>query len=248
MEKPDIFMPLYIGDYLAGTSRLTTELHGAYLLLIMDYWMNGPLPDDDDALASIAKMTPDAWSIARAKLEKYFSISDGVWKQKRIEEELAAAMEKKQKAREKAKKAASVRWNNASGNAPSNASGELEDCPSPPPPPPPPPSGKNKPPISPKGDDVDFSVWPQMPSDQTMKDWQAMRKKKKAAVSQTVINRMAAELEKAVKAGYTVDECLQECVLRNWQGFKLEWMSGSMFGSQPSQPPVKTRKDFPFGS
>ena len=92
MDKPDVFMPLYIGDYLAGTSRLTTELHGAYLLLIMDYWMNGPLPDDDALLASIAKMTPDAWSIARATLEKYFSIADGCWKQKRIEEELVAAI------------------------------------------------------------------------------------------------------------------------------------------------------------
>lgn len=131
MDKPDVFMPLYIGDYLAGTSRLTTELHGAYLLLIMDYWMNGPLPDDDALLASITKMTPDAWSIARAKLKHYFIIDDGCWKQKRIEEELAAATEKKRKAREKAKKAAAERWSNASSNAPSNASAMLKECPSP---------------------------------------------------------------------------------------------------------------------
>ena len=64
MDKPDVFMLLYIGDYLACTSRLTTELHGAYRLLIMDYWMNGPLPDDDMILASIVRMPIDAWSIA----------------------------------------------------------------------------------------------------------------------------------------------------------------------------------------
>lgn len=131
MDKPDVFMPLYIGDYLAGTSRLTTELHGAYLLLIMDYWMNGPLPDDDALLASITKMTPDAWSNARAKLKHYFSIESGCWKQKRIEEELAAATEKKRKSRDKAKKAAAARWNDAPSNAPSNASAQLEECPSP---------------------------------------------------------------------------------------------------------------------
>ena len=135
MDKPDVFMPLYIGDYLAGTSRLTTELHGAYLLLIMDYWMNGPLPDNDAALASIARMTPDAWSIARAQLKHYFSIEDGCWKQKRVEEELAAATEKKRKAREKAKKAASARWDeckeDATSTPSSNASAKHEECPSP---------------------------------------------------------------------------------------------------------------------
>ena len=99
MDRPDVFMPLYIGDYLAGTSRLTTELHGAYLLLIMDYWMNGPLPDNDQALASIARMSSDAWSIAQASLKHYFSIENGKWIHKRIEQELASAVQKKAKAK-----------------------------------------------------------------------------------------------------------------------------------------------------
>lgn len=146
MDKPDVFMPLYIGDYLAGTSRLTTELHGAYMLLIMDYWMNGPLPDDDQVLASIVKMSRDAWSNARASLEHYFSIEQACWKHKRIEEELAAAYAKKRVAKQKAEVAAAARWgkkgkngnkslSTSSSNAPSNATSTtqamLEECPSP---------------------------------------------------------------------------------------------------------------------
>lgn len=134
-ERPDVFMPLFIGDYLAGTSRLTTELHGAYLLLIMDYWMNGAPPDNDQVLAAITKMSVDAWSIARASLEHFFSIENGCWKHKRIEQELSTAIIKKAESKAKAEKAAAARWakdkNNAPSNAPSTPQALLEECPSP---------------------------------------------------------------------------------------------------------------------
>ncbi|HAT42379.1 MAG TPA: hypothetical protein DCS87_11775 [Rheinheimera sp.] len=71
---------------------------------------------------------------------------------------------------------------------------------------------------------LDYSQWPSMPSEQTLKDWFAMRKNKKALVSQTVINRMAKQLQIAANAGLTVDDCLAEAVTRGWTGFEAEWM------------------------
>lgn len=71
---------------------------------------------------------------------------------------------------------------------------------------------------------LDYSCWPQLPSQQTLDDWMAMRKRLKANVSQTVINRFSSEMVKAVQLGYTVDFCLQECVTRNWRGFEVQWL------------------------
>lgn len=75
-----------------------------------------------------------------------------------------------------------------------------------------------------KTENLDFSGWPKMPDEQILKDWEAMRKRLKANVSQTVINNFGKELHKAVNSGFTVDECLSECVTRNWRGFKAEWL------------------------
>ena len=129
-------MPLYIGDYLADTARLTTEQHGAYLLLLMDYWRSGKLPDNDQVLAQISKLSPDAWSNAKAMLLQFFSIEDGYLVHARVEKELSKAIENKDKFHNRATKAAEARWNkNATSIAKSITIAKLEDvleeCPSP---------------------------------------------------------------------------------------------------------------------
>jgi uncharacterized protein YdaU (DUF1376 family) len=80
-------MPFYVGDYLSATGRLTTEQHGAYLLILLDYWKNGPPPNDDAVLAALARMSPAAWRKAKPALLGFFDISDGLLIQKRVEKE-----------------------------------------------------------------------------------------------------------------------------------------------------------------
>ena len=71
---------------------------------------------------------------------------------------------------------------------------------------------------------LDFSTWPALPSNQIFDDWIAMRKSKKASVSQTVINNFGKQFQIAFEHGLSVDDCLSECITRNWQGFKYSWI------------------------
>lgn len=84
-KKTDIWMPIYIGDYLADTGHLSTTQHGAYLLLMMHYWRKRELPDDDKQLAAIAKLPLRIWLDIKDTIQGFFH--DG-WKHKRIEGEL----------------------------------------------------------------------------------------------------------------------------------------------------------------
>lgn len=94
------WMPLYVGDYLRDTSRLTVAEHGAYLLLIMDYWVNGPPLDDDRELARITRTPLSTWRrYRRGTLIKLFDAKGGRWFHKRIEAELTHSRELNEKKR-----------------------------------------------------------------------------------------------------------------------------------------------------
>ena len=74
---------------------------------------------------------------------------------------------------------------------------------------------------------LDFSTWPALPNQQIFDDWVAMRKAKKASISQTVINNFGKQFQIAFQNGLSVDECLSECITRNWQGFKYSWIANA---------------------
>lgn len=84
------WMPLHIENYLADTGHLTAAEHGAYMLLIMTYWRDGRLPEDERLIARISRLSKDEWAESRDVIAALFR--DG-WKHKRIDEELAKADE-----------------------------------------------------------------------------------------------------------------------------------------------------------
>ena len=82
------WMPFYVGDYLGKTQRLSLSEHGAYLLLIMEYWQAGFLPDDNTQLARIVRSTDREWKKLQPALLPFFN--EG-WQHDRIDAELAKA-------------------------------------------------------------------------------------------------------------------------------------------------------------
>lgn len=83
------YMQLYVADYLADTPHLTTEEHGAYLLLMFNYWQTGrPLPKS--RLAGIAKLSNERWTDVERTLNEFFLDTGSEWIHERIERDLLA--------------------------------------------------------------------------------------------------------------------------------------------------------------
>jgi uncharacterized protein YdaU (DUF1376 family) len=210
--KVDIWMPLYIADYLSATSRLTTEQHGAYLLLIMDYWKNGAPPDNDQVLAQITKLSPDAWSNARSMLKVFFQVQDGLWIQNRIELEMVKAQHNKQVNVKRGKAGAEARWNK---NAPSIDQAYSEVCSAD--------STSSSPSPTPISKPSPIKIHtPEGVSDSVWQEFKTLRKAKRAPITQRAIDAISSE---AQKIGWTLEKALEECVVRGWQAFKADWVA-----------------------
>lgn len=86
------FMQLYVADYLADTRHLSTEEHGAYLLLLMTMWKSGgSLPNDARKLARIAGVHPPKWARIWTNLAEFFDIEGDEITQDRLVKEYEKA-------------------------------------------------------------------------------------------------------------------------------------------------------------
>ncbi len=100
------WMPLYVFDYIADTTHLTTTEHGAYFLLIMHYWIHGSLPNNEETIRRITKMTVRQWVQSRDVIRSLFGNG---WCHKRVDMELAQVIEKSRSNSANAKRRLSAR-------------------------------------------------------------------------------------------------------------------------------------------
>jgi uncharacterized protein YdaU (DUF1376 family) len=104
-------MPVFTDALIGDTTHLSMEEFGAYLMILFVTWRNNgqPLPDDDKRLARICRMSEKKWSAIRPTISEFFDLSEGVWRQKRLEKEWKYVSEQRAKQSEKGKKSAQAR-------------------------------------------------------------------------------------------------------------------------------------------
>lgn len=217
------YMQLYVADYLADTMHLSTEEHGAYMLLIFNYWQTGkPLPYNKERLAIIARMSNERWTDVENTLKEFFVEKDGFLYHPRIEADLkhVESVQEKAvlagKASAKARKAKkqqkdSVRGNGRSTDAeqPYQHEGNHTD-------PDPDPNKKENTPLAML---VSFGVEKQIAT-----DWLKVRKLKKLASTETAFNKIKSVAE---KNGMTMNEAVTIAVENSWGGFNPKWLKNN---------------------
>jgi len=118
------YYPFHLGDYLAATAHLSDTEDLVYRRLIDQYYLNeGPIVGTPEVVARRIRMRSAVQEVSDV-LAEFFTLRNGVWHQKRCNEELELYSRRVAKASD----AASKRWGSkqSSEHAPSipQASGE----------------------------------------------------------------------------------------------------------------------------
>ena len=111
------YYPWYPRDFLADTLLLTETEELMYRRLLDYQWLQGAVPSDVTELAAAARLPRSRAAKAWARIEAYFPAwEDGVRRNRRLERERNALIEKQAKRSKSGKSGAAKRWQR-DGNA-----------------------------------------------------------------------------------------------------------------------------------
>ncbi|HUX78233.1 MAG TPA: DUF1376 domain-containing protein [Alphaproteobacteria bacterium] len=130
MSKTDIWMPVFIGDFLKDTAFLSFSEKGEYLMILMHLWNLGGYATLEE-IRGLTGFTKRKFDTKWKKFERFFAENSSGFYQKRLLNEL----NKSKQIREKRTESANMRWNAnangyANGDANGNANAMQTACPS----------------------------------------------------------------------------------------------------------------------
>lgn len=115
-------MPMFWDAYLADTTHLSLEEHGALCLLLGAMWRrNGSVPNDDRDLARILGVSKPRWKKLKARLAPLLLIDEASISQKRLKKEWDWVQETRAKNAQNGAKGGRPRKSNINGLSKANA-------------------------------------------------------------------------------------------------------------------------------
>ncbi len=218
----------HIGDYAAATAHLSWDEDMAYTRLLRAYYHNERGIPDAERYRVARATTAAQRKAVDSVLGEFFSNVDGVWRQKRADEEVDRFKDKQRKA----KASANARWAHTERNADASDKSSTKDdanalrthC-----------EGNahqtpdtrhqtqsSQPQVARK-ERASAPTRPSDVSEQVWINWHQLRREKKAPITQTVLD---GAMREATKAGMSLEAFLREWCERGSQGLKADWLVG----------------------
>jgi uncharacterized protein YdaU (DUF1376 family) len=200
------YYPFHIGDYISHTSHLSDAEDLAYRRMIdLYYQTEEPFKD----VAWVARRIKSTSEIVKLLLEEFFEFDSEVWRSKRADEEIAKYRLKADSARNanriktEKKSALITELKSELISEPNHIVTNNQE-----------PRTNNQEPYL-------NTITPEGVSNEVFKDFCKLRKGLKAPVTQTAINGLAKEGQ---KANLTLEQVMMLCCQNGWRGFKAEWI------------------------
>lgn len=246
------YFRLHINDYAQATAHLSMVEDAAYTRLLRKYYADErPLPADIERLQRlVGARTREEKNAVKTVLEEFFFLDGDFFRNKRADQEIDEYQSKSLKAKE----SANARWmrSHSDGSADvlktqskGNANQE--------------PLTNNQEPLTniKEGERTSAPTRPDDVREDVWRDWIALRKQKKAIVTDRVVRTVRKEAE---KVGMSLDAALEMACARGWQGFSADWVTknkkvddawnrrlhGSTIDMEPSNGQVLSTDIVPF--
>jgi uncharacterized protein YdaU (DUF1376 family) len=211
----------HIGDYRRDTAHLTLLEHGIYRQILDQYYLDEhPICDNDAKLMrTLCARSAEEIQAVKNILADFFVLAESGYMHKRCDIEIEAFHGKSRNASESAK----ARWERVrnekaekscerNANAlPTNSEGNANHKPL---------TINHKTIDSKTTASASPAIFEGIP-DQLVADFKALRKLKRAPLTQTAIGGIKREAD---KAGITLEAAMSMCCERGWTGFEAKWV------------------------
>jgi uncharacterized protein YdaU (DUF1376 family) len=233
-SKRDEFVnhyPHHIGDYRRDTGHLSLLEHGIYRQLLDTYYLSETaIPKETDlVMRRLRADTEVEQKAVLTVLREFFEDTPEGWIHRRCEAEIARYRAKAKQAKlngikgGRPKKPKETNPVNSRNQKETGSKANQE------------PITKNQEPINTKRGQAALCARPADVPEKIWTDFLAIRKSKRAPLTQTALDGIATE---ARKAGLSLADALGECCARGWQGFKADWM-----GSGANKKPIGNKQE-----